>query len=272
MEPEDRAAITAPSWSNRTIPFGWLLDSGRPEWVFYLIAIFMAVALFTVIVPAAVVLIVLAMMMLPLPAFLLDLLFSFNIALSLVILLAVIYAMRPLELASFPTIVLAATLLRLALNVASTRVVLIKGYDARGIVWYTNYDSRKGRELAAHPQAALQFHWVELERVVRIEGRVEKVSDAESDAYFHSRPLDSRIGAWASPQSRVIASRAVLVANAAKYGAQFLLHPPRPPHWGGYRLVPDRFEFWQGRPSRLHDRLRYRLDPGGAWRRERLAP
>lgn len=153
----------------------------------------------------------------------------------------------------------------------STRVVLIKDYDERGIVWYTNYHSRKGRELAGNPWAALQFHWVELERVVRIEGRVEKVDDAESDAYFHSRPLDSRIGAWASPQSQVIESRSVLVANAAKYGAQFLLQPPRPPHWGGYRLRPDRWEFWQGRKSRLHDRLQYRLD-GGAWVRERLAP
>jgi pyridoxamine 5'-phosphate oxidase len=153
----------------------------------------------------------------------------------------------------------------------STRVVLIKGCDSRGIVWYTNYDSRKGRELAAHPQAALQFHWVELERVVRIEGRVEKVDAAESDAYFASRPLDSRIGAWASPQSEVIPSRSVLVANAARYGAQYLLNPPRPPHWGGYRLVPDRWEFWQGRRSRLHDRLRYRLE-AQQWIRERLAP
>lgn len=153
----------------------------------------------------------------------------------------------------------------------STRVVLIKGYDARGIVWYTNYDSRKGRELAGNPQAALQFHWVELERVVRIEGRVEKVSAQDSDTYFHSRPLDSRIGAWASPQSEVIAGRSVLVANAAKFGAQFLLQPPRPPHWGGYRLVPDRWEFWQGRKSRLHDRLRYTREDD-SWLRERLAP
>lgn len=153
----------------------------------------------------------------------------------------------------------------------STRVVLIKGYDARGIVWYTNYEGRKGQELAGNPYAALQFHWVELERVVRIEGKVEKTSGEESDTYYASRPLDSRIGAWASPQSQVIASRAVLVANAAKYGAQFMLNPPRPPHWGGYRLVPDRWEFWQGRRSRLHDRLRYSL-VDGAWVRERLAP
>jgi pyridoxamine 5'-phosphate oxidase len=153
----------------------------------------------------------------------------------------------------------------------SSRVVLIKGVDARGLVWYTNYDSRKGRELGANPYASLQFHWVEMERVVRIEGRVEKTSSAESDAYFATRPLDSRIGAWASPQSQVIASRAVLVANAAKIGAKFLMQPPRPEHWGGYRLMPDTFEFWQGRRSRLHDRLRYRL-ADGQWLRERLAP
>jgi pyridoxamine 5'-phosphate oxidase len=158
----------------------------------------------------------------------------------------------------------------------STRVVLIKELDARGIVWYTNFESRKGQELALNPFAALQFHWVELERVVRIEGRVERVSDEQADAYFASRPLDSRLGAWASPQSQVIASRAVLVANAAKVGAQFLMNPPRPPHWGGFRLAPDTWEFWQGRPSRLHDRLRYRLDACATdrpqWIRERLAP
>ena len=153
----------------------------------------------------------------------------------------------------------------------STRVVLIKGFDARGVTWYTNYDSRKGAELHVHPFAALQFHWVELERVVRIEGAVEKVSADESDAYFASRPLDSRIGAWASPQSQVISSRAVLLGNAAKAGARYALNPPRPPHWGGYRLLPDTWEFWQGRKSRLHDRLRYRQD-GTQWLRERLAP
>ena len=153
----------------------------------------------------------------------------------------------------------------------STRVVLIKDFDARGIVFYTNYDSRKGRQLAGNPFAALQFHWVELERVVRIEGVVEKVSDAESDAYYASRPLDSRIGAWASPQSQAIPGRAWLVAEAARYGAKFLLNPTRPPHWGGFRVKPDRWEFWQGRKSRLHDRLCYRLE-GGAWLRERLAP
>ena len=153
----------------------------------------------------------------------------------------------------------------------STRVVLLKGVDARGLAWFTNYDSRKGRELALNPAAALQFHWVELERVVRVEGRVEKVSAEESDAYYKTRPLDSRIGAWASPQSEVIASRAPLIANAAKFGARFLLDPPRPPHWGGYRLRPDAWEFWQGRRSRLHDRLRYRREDD-RWVRERLAP
>ncbi|RZL65720.1 MAG: pyridoxamine 5'-phosphate oxidase, partial [Variovorax sp.] len=137
--------------------------------------------------------------------------------------------------------------------------------------WFTNYESRKGRELGGNPYAALQFHWVELERVVRIEGVVEKVSESESDAYFATRPLDSRIGAWASPQSEVISGRDMLVKNAAVIAAKHLLAPPRPPHWGGFRLVPERWEFWQGRKSRLHDRLQYRLEDG-AWVRERLAP
>lgn len=175
----------------------------------------------------------------------------------------------------------AMTLATVASNLRpSTRVVLIKGYDERGITWFTNYESRKGLELAGNPYAALQFHWVELERVVRIEGRVEKLSDDENDTYFHSRPLDSRIGAWASPQSQVISSRASLVASAAHYAAKFLLQPPRPSHWGGYRLAPDSWQFWQGRKSRLHDRLRYTLSnadrgaPGTTpfWIRERLAP
>jgi len=153
----------------------------------------------------------------------------------------------------------------------STRIVLIKGYDAQGIVFFTNYGSRKGQELASNPYAALQFHWTPLERVVRIEGLVQKVSAEESDAYYDSRPLDSRIGAWASPQSQPIASRDVLAQNVAHYSAQFPSAPPRPPHWGGYRLVPDRWEFWQWRKNRLHDRLRY-LPQGGRWLMQRLAP
>ncbi|NIE65578.1 pyridoxamine 5'-phosphate oxidase [Burkholderia sp. Ax-1719] len=155
----------------------------------------------------------------------------------------------------------------------AARILLIKGVDERGFVFFTNYDSRKGRELGANPHAALLFHWVELERQVRIEGRVEKTSDAESDAYYQSRPLGSRIGAWASEQSAVIDSRAQLEAREREISAQYGDAPPRPPHWGGYRLVPDAIEFWQGRPSRLHDRIRYTRENAQApWRIDRLAP
>jgi pyridoxamine 5'-phosphate oxidase len=153
----------------------------------------------------------------------------------------------------------------------SSRIVLLKGFDAQGLVWYTNYQSRKAQELAANPWAALQFHWVELERVVRIEGRVSRISAQASDTYFQSRPLASRIGAWASPQSQVIASRSVLEHNEIEMAAQFAGQPPRPEHWGGFCLKPDLFEFWQGRPSRLHDRLRYRCQ-ADVWHRDRLAP
>jgi len=152
----------------------------------------------------------------------------------------------------------------------SARTVLIKNFDARGFVFFTNYDSRKGHDLAAEPRASLLFFWQPLERQVRIEGSVEKVSEAESDAYYESRPVGSRLGAWASPQSQPT-TREALEANEHRYREQFGDDPPRPPHWGGYRLVPHALEFWQGRPSRLHDRLRYRLTDG-QWVIERLAP
>ena len=156
----------------------------------------------------------------------------------------------------------------------SARIVLLRGFDERGFCFFTNYASRKGRELAANPHAALTFHWADLERQVRIEGRVEQTTATESDAYFHSRPSGSRIGAWSSPQSEVIPDRQALEDLVAQFRAE---HPddtaiPRPAHWGGFRLVADRIEFWQGRPSRLHDLLRFTRDASGRWALERLAP
>ena len=156
----------------------------------------------------------------------------------------------------------------------SSRVVLLKGLpDDDSFLFYTNYDSQKGRELAARPLAALNFFWPGLERQVRVEGRVERASEALSTEYFQSRPLSSQVGAWASPQSQVIGSRAALEAReaevAAGFGAQDPL--PRPPHWGGFILRPARVEFWQGRPSRLHDRIVYEAE-GSGWRLSRLAP
>jgi len=155
----------------------------------------------------------------------------------------------------------------------STRIVLLKGFDGRGFTFFTNYDSRKGRELAANPLASLNFPWIAMERQVNVEGRVVKITREESDAYFHSRPQGSQLGAWVSQQSSVISGRAVLEdvlkTYEKKYAGQTV---PLPPNWGGYRLIPDRVEFWQGRRSRLHDRLRYRREADGAWIVERLAP
>jgi pyridoxamine 5'-phosphate oxidase len=154
----------------------------------------------------------------------------------------------------------------------SARIVLLRGFDAAGFVWYTNYESRKGRELSDNPYAALVFYWPQLERQVRIEGPVAVLEPSQSDAYFSSRPRGSRLGAWASPQSQVIAERALLDARLAEVAQRFPAEElPRPPFWGGFRLAPEVVEFWQGRPSRLHDRLRYRKE-GEIWLVERLAP
>ena len=155
----------------------------------------------------------------------------------------------------------------------SARIILLKGYDENGFVFFTNYTSNKGNELATNAQVCMVFFWKELERQVRIEGIVEKVSTEESDAYFTSRPEGSRIGAWASPQSAVIENREVIEANVLKYQQQFAgAIIPRPKHWGGYRVKPGLVEFWQGRESRLHDRLQYSLQEDVAWKIERLAP
>ncbi len=156
----------------------------------------------------------------------------------------------------------------------SARIVLLKGLSPKGFVFYTNYESRKGKELAQNPYAALVFNWLDLERQVRIEGKVEKISPEESTQYYHSRPKGSQIGAWSSPQSQVISDRSILEENKEKYTNQFegKATIPLPPFWGGYRLVPDKIEFWQGRSSRLHDRLLYTKKESKDWKIQRLAP
>jgi pyridoxamine 5'-phosphate oxidase len=154
----------------------------------------------------------------------------------------------------------------------SARIVLLKDFDDRGFVFYTNYLSRKSNELDENPQACLLFYWSSVWRQVRIEGTVEKVSVAESEEYFQSRPLGSKLGAWASNQSIVISGRESLEARFAEFQERFGENVPKPPHWGGYRLKPNSIEFWQGRDNRLHDRLRYRLEEDGSWLIERLGP
>lgn len=160
-----------------------------------------------------------------------------------------------------------------ATGAPSARIVLLKGFDERGFVFFTNYNSKKGQDIAANPRVSLVFFWKELERQVNISGSIEKVPVAESDAYFQSRPVGSRIGAWCSPQSTVIADRQILEDNITKYQAQFGDGPiPKPDHWGGYLVQPKTVEFWQGRSSRLHDRIKYLKKDQGLWIIERLAP
>lgn len=155
----------------------------------------------------------------------------------------------------------------------SARIVLLKSVDADGFVFYTNYEGRKGREIEADPRVALAFWWDPMERQVRVEGKAERVTAAQSDAYFHSRPRGSQLGALASEQSRVVSAREVLDGRLAELEQRYAgAEVPRPPHWGGYHVRPHTVEFWQGRDNRMHDRLRYRRDPGGSWRIERLAP
>jgi len=157
-------------------------------------------------------------------------------------------------------------------GIPSARIVLLKGYDTNGFVFFTNYNSQKGQNLSENKNATLLFFWTELERQVNIKGIVEKVSDKESDEYYFQRPRGSRIGAWSSPQSSVISDRKVLEENEKMYREKYGDNPPRPPHWGGYRLKPTQIEFWQGRSSRLHDRLLYTLQTDNSWKIERLAP
>ena len=158
-----------------------------------------------------------------------------------------------------------------AAGIPSARTVLLKAFSTEGFIFFTNYESQKGEDLAANPNAALLFFWKEMERQVRIEGKVEKISEEESDAYFNSRPLGSRIGAWASPQSKVINDRTVIENNVQKFTEEFGEKIPRPPHWGGYLLVPVKMEFWQGRSSRLHDRILFTREDN-SWKISRLAP
>lgn len=153
------------------------------------------------------------------------------------------------------------------------RIVLLKGVDENGFHFYTNYQSRKGQQLNANAQAALVFFWKELERQVRVRGRMERLSESESDAYFHTRPIESRLGAISSPQSKVVEGRSWLEQRYAEVQSEYAGKAPiRPAHWGGYRLIPESIEFWQGRPGRMHDRLEYKKDPSGSWLRQRLAP